>query len=70
MPLVCFITFTGDVVFAGCGKASTAVAVDGCNPELIPALRLQIRYNHVLRKGLKSHNMIKTAEKMQLSATI
>lgn len=39
---VCFITFTGDVVLAGCGEASAAVAVDGCNPELIPALRPQI----------------------------
>lgn len=36
------ITFTGDVVLAGCGEASAAVAVDGCYSELVPALRSQV----------------------------
>lgn len=42
------VTFTGDVVFAGCGETSAAVTVDGRYPELIPTLRSQIWQNHVL----------------------
>ncbi len=49
------VTFTGDVVFAGCGEASAAVAVDGCYSELVPALRSQIWQNHIFRKGLKKN---------------
>lgn len=47
------ITFAGHVVLAGCGEASAAMAVDGCDPELVPALRSQVRQNHILWKGLK-----------------
>lgn len=47
-------TFTGDVVFAGCGEASAAVAVDGCYSELVPALRSQIGQYNIFRKGLKA----------------
>lgn len=39
---VCIHTFAGDVMFAGRGETSAAVAVDGCYPELVPALRPQI----------------------------
>lgn len=39
---VCVLTFTGDVVFAGCGETSAAVAVDGCHSKLVPTLRSQI----------------------------
>lgn len=42
------ITFTGHVVLAGCGEASAAMAVDGCYPELVPALRSQVWQNHIL----------------------
>lgn len=39
---VCVLTFTGDVVFAGCGETSATVAVDGCHSKLVPTLRSQI----------------------------
>lgn len=41
MCLEC-ITFTGHVVLAGSGEASAAMAVDGCYPELVPALGSQV----------------------------
>ena len=47
------VTFAGDVVSARCGEASAAVAVDGCDSELVPALRSQIRQNHIFRERLK-----------------
>ena len=55
LDCVC-VTFTGDVVFAGCGEASAAVAVDGCYFELVPALRSQICQSGIFRKGLKNTN--------------
>lgn len=50
------ITLSGHVVLAGCGEASAAMAVDGRYPELVPALRSQVWQNHILWKGLKTHN--------------
>lgn len=47
------VTFAGHVVLAGCGEASAAMAVDGCYPELVPALRSKLRQNRILGKGLK-----------------
>lgn len=52
LDCVC-MTFTGDVMFAGRGEASAAMAVDGCYSELVPALRSQIGQNHIFRQGLK-----------------
>lgn len=61
------ITFAGHVVLAGCGEASAAMAVDGCYPELVPALRSQVWQNHIFWKSLKTHNWQSPSGKKQNS---
>lgn len=48
------LTFTGDVMFAGCGETSAAVAVDGCHSKLVPTLRSQIWQNRIFRECLNT----------------
>lgn len=53
------VTSAGDVVLAGRGEASAAVAVDGRHSELVPALGPQVGQDHVLGEALRRtcHNV-------------
>lgn len=65
-------TFAGDVVFAGRGEASAAVAVDGCHSELIPALGPQIGQKRVFKKGLakQTHDRLQNVPYTPLSNSL